>query len=122
MVAEAWVSPADRLANYVRSDEFQQAFNFAFLQTPWTATALRSTIADSLRACDAVGAPTTWVLSNHDVVRHVSRLGLPVGATRLNSIGDGDPEPNADMGLRRARAANTLTLAMPASSYLRPSA
>ena len=26
-----------------------------------------------------VGAPTTWVLSNHDVVRHVSRLGLDTG-------------------------------------------
>ena len=34
----------------------------------------------SLAANDAVGAPTTWVLSNHDVVRHASRLGLPVGA------------------------------------------
>ncbi|MEO6144585.1 MAG: alpha-amylase family glycosyl hydrolase, partial [Dermatophilaceae bacterium] len=67
---------------------------------------------------DSVGAPTTWVLSNHDVVRHVSRLGLPVGTKRPNGIGIGDPQPEPVLGLRRARAATALMLALPGSAYL----
>ncbi|MBE3074833.1 MAG: DUF3459 domain-containing protein, partial [Actinobacteria bacterium] len=59
-----------------------------------------------------------WVLSNHDVVRHASRLGLPVDTKRPNGIGVGDPQPDAALGLRRARAATALMLALPGSSYL----
>ena len=117
MVAEAWVTPMHRLARYIRADVFQQAFNFAFLQAPWTATALRSVIAESLRASDAVGAPTTWVLSNHDVVRHASRLGLP-RAPSPRGLRPDDPQPDLELGLRRARAATTLMLGLPGSSYL----
>ena len=58
------------------------------------------------------------MLSNHDVVRHASRLGLPVGKPRPNGIGTGDPQPNAVLGLRRARAATALMLALPGSAYL----
>ncbi|WP_265444704.1 glycoside hydrolase family 13 protein [Flexivirga meconopsidis] len=118
MVAEAWVQPADRAALYVRDDEFQQAFNFEFLQAPWRARDLADAIGRSYLANDAVGAPTTWVLSNHDVVRHASRLGLPVGQPRPNGIGADDPQPDAELGLRRARAATTLMLALPGGAYL----
>ena len=76
LCAEAWVSPAHRLARYVRPDEMHQAFNFDFLDAHWDASALSTVIEASLRSNDGVGAPTTWVLSNHDVVRHASRLGL----------------------------------------------
>ena len=103
---------------YVRADEMHQAFNFDFLQTQWRAGDLRKVIATSLAAGDSVGAPTTWVLSNHDVVRHASRLGLPVGTRRPNGIGVGDPQPDAALGLRRARAATALMLALPGSAYL----
>jgi alpha-glucosidase len=95
-VAEAWAPSAERLALYVRPDELHQAFNFAYLQTPWDAGALRRVIDESLRATTSVGAPTTWVLSNHDVVRHTTRYG----------------------SLRRARAAALLMLALPGSVYL----
>nr|WP_328823397.1 glycoside hydrolase family 13 protein [Metallococcus carri] len=118
MCAEAWVEPPERLALYVRPDEFQQAFNFDFLQAPWEADELRQVIASSYAANDQVGAPTTWVLSNHDVVRHASRLGLPIGTRRPNGIGADDPQPDAVAGLRRARAATTLMLGLPGSSYL----
>ncbi|NNG39441.1 glycoside hydrolase family 13 protein [Flexivirga sp. ID2601S] len=118
MVAEAWVQPADRAALYVRDDEFQQAFNFEFLQAPWRARDLADAIDRSYLANDAVDAPTTWVLSNHDVVRHASRLGLPVGEPRPNGIGVDDPQPDAALGLRRARAATTLMLALPGGAYL----
>ncbi|KAB1161185.1 glycoside hydrolase family 13 protein [Micromonospora sp. AMSO12t] len=118
LVAEAWVEPAERLARYVRPDEMHQAFNFEYLLAAWTAPAQYAVITRSLEATDAVGAPTTWVLSNHDVVRHASRLGLPIGEKRPNGIGIGDPQPDAALGLRRARAATLLMLALPGSAYL----
>ncbi len=99
-VAEAWVPGPERLAAYVRPDELHQAFNFEYLTTDWDPAALRRVIDGSLAATAAVGAPTTWVLSNHDVTRHVTRYG---GGSR---------------GLRRARAATLLMLALPGSAYL----
>jgi alpha-glucosidase len=118
LCAEAWVDSPERLARYVREDEMHQAFNFEFLQAQWCAGDLREAVTKSLRAADSVGAPTTWVLSNHDVVRHASRLGLPIGHKRPNGIGIGDPQPDAALGLHRARAATALMLALPGSSYL----
>jgi alpha-glucosidase len=118
LCAEAWVESPERLVRYVRHDEMHQAFNFEFLQAQWRAGDLRDAVTKSLAAADSVGAPTTWVLSNHDVVRHASRLGLPVGPRRPNGIGVGDPQPDAALGLRRARAATALMLALPGSSYL----
>ncbi|SBT46526.1 glycoside hydrolase family 13 protein [Micromonospora auratinigra] len=118
LVAEAWVEPAERLARYVRPDEMHQAFNFEYLLAAWTAPAQYAVITRSLEATDSVGAPTTWVLSNHDVVRHASRLGLPISGGRPNGIGIGDPQPDAALGLRRARAASLLMLALPGSAYL----
>ncbi|HWM36752.1 MAG TPA: alpha-amylase family glycosyl hydrolase, partial [Streptomyces sp.] len=84
-------------ALYVRPDELHQAFNFHYLQTDWDAEALRAVITESLEAMRPAGAPATWVLSNHDVVRHRTRLGG---------------------GLPRARAAALLMLALPGSAYL----
>ena len=118
MCAEAWVAPADRAARYVRADEFHQAFNFDYLETDWQAGPLRAVIAASLEANDSVGAPSTWVLSNHDVLRHASRLGLPQGQPRPNGIGARDPQPDAALGLRRARAATTLMLGLPGGAYV----
>jgi alpha-glucosidase len=118
LCAEAWVEPQERAVRYVRSDEMHQAFNFDFLQAPWRAEDLRAVIESSLRAADTVGAPSTWVLSNHDVVRHASRLGLPVGQRRPNGISAEDPQPDRQLGLRRARAATTLMLALPGGAYL----
>ena len=118
LVAEAWVEPLSRLARYVRPDEMHQAFNFSFLTTAWDAAALRRVIAASYRANDEVGAPTTWVLSNHDVVRHATRLGLPEVGVRPNGVFATDPQPDEELGLRRARAASLLMLGLPGSAYL----
>jgi alpha-glucosidase len=118
LVAEAWVEPAERLAHYVRPDEMHQAFNFAFLTSPWRTADLQASITDSLAASAAVGAPATWVLSNHDVVRHTTRLTLPPGAPRHNGIRATDPQPDEQLGLRRGRAATTVMLALPGSAYL----
>jgi alpha-glucosidase len=118
LVAEAWVQPAERLARYVRPDEMHQAFNFEYLEAPWSPDQLRKTIDQSLAANEAVGATTTWVLSNHDVVRHATRLGYPVGEAPLHGVGLGDPQPDTALGLRRARAAALQMLALPGSAYL----
>ncbi len=120
LCAEAWVVPAESLALYVRPDELHQSFNFAFLMSPWIASEMREVIEASLAAVAGIGAPQTWVLSNHDVVRHASRLGYdPVpGRLRMSGIGAGDPQPDAEVGLRRARAATTVMLALPGSAYV----
>jgi alpha-glucosidase len=119
LAAEAWVDPLDRVAQWVRPDEMHQAFNFAYLETPWQAAPLRRVIDDSLAAFSAVGAPSTWVLSNHDVVRHATRLALTGDNLQGHGIGPktvGLPDPA--VALRRARAATALMLALPGSSYI----
>jgi alpha-glucosidase len=119
LVAEAWVEPLSRLAEWVRPDEMHQAFNFTYLETPWEAAALRETIDRSIREFGEVGAPSTWVLSNHDVVRHASRLGLPDSRPQGAGIGPRTPgKPDQTLGLRRARAASALMLSLPGSAYL----
>jgi alpha-glucosidase len=120
LCAEAWVLPGEALARYVRPDELHQSFNFEYLMTPWLAADLRETITHSLAQAGAVGAPQTWVLSNHDVVRHASRLGYPQlpGLQKIAGIGPEGPQPDAVVGLRRARAATTVMLALPGSAYL----
>ncbi|MEO3811897.1 glycoside hydrolase family 13 protein [Sphaerisporangium sp. B11E5] len=99
-VGEVWTDSAEDLARYVRPDELHQSFNFAWLEAPWSATAFRTVIDATLAA---VPAPT-WVLSNHDVVRHVSRYG------------EGSLDPQA--GPARGRAALMAMLALPGSAYL----
>jgi len=99
-VAEAWAPSSQRLANYVRPDEMHQAFNFHFLVTPWEADRFREVIQESLTTAGMVGAPSTWVLSNHDVKRHLTRYG------------------GGEIGLRRSRAAALLTLSLPGSAYV----
>jgi len=119
LCAEAWVDPLTETAKWVRSDEMHQAFNFAYLETPWKASALRAVIDESLRAFGDVGAPSTWVLSNHDVVRHASRFALTAPNPQGKGIGPKSPgKPIPEVGLRRARAASMLMLALPGGAYL----
>ncbi len=119
LVAEAWVEPLSKLADWVRPDEMHQAFNFSYLETPWSAAAIRRVIDESLRAFSSVGAPSTWVLSNHDVVRHASRLAVTADNPQGHGLGPKSPGlPDPELGLRRARAASTLMLGLPGSAYL----
>ncbi len=99
-VAEAWTQTPESMAAFVRPDELDQAFNFSWLLSDWTADAFREVITGTLAAVGPVGASPTWVLSNHDVVRHPTRYG-------------GGPA-----GLARARAATLTMLALPGASYL----
>lgn len=119
LCAEAWLPTAAETALWVRPDEMHQAFNFPYLMAGWDAAQLREVIDESFAAFGGVGAPTTWVLSNHDVIRHASRLALGAEHPQGHGIGPrsaGKPDPV--VGLRRARAATALMLALPGSAYL----
>ncbi|WEG09064.1 glycoside hydrolase family 13 protein [Microbacterium horticulturae] len=119
LCAEAWMPTVAEIAMWVRSDEMHQAFNFGYLMTEWDAAKLRDVIVESLREYHAVGAPSTWVLSNHDVIRHASRLALTADSPQGDGIGPNSPgKPDPVIGLRRARGATTLMLALPGSAYV----
>ncbi|MDT0570126.1 glycoside hydrolase family 13 protein [Streptomyces sp. DSM 3412] len=112
-VAEAWTPTVERTANYVRPDELHQAFNFQYLGTDWDAAELKVVIDRTLDAMRPVNAPATWVLSNHDVTRHATRFANEPGlGTQIRLAGD------RALGLRRARAASLLMLALPGSAYV----
>jgi alpha-glucosidase len=118
-VAEAWVHDPQRLARYVRADELHAAFNFDFLLAPWQAEPLRRSIEANVRAFADVGAEPTWVLSNHDTVREVSRYARPQGVRPLRKLGDLlDLPADRSLGLKRARAAALLMLALPGGAYI----
>lgn len=99
-VGEAWTRDPASMARYVRPDELHQSFNFHWLTAPWSAAAFAVVIEESLAAVESVGASATWVLSNHDVVRHTTRYG------------------GGAVGQARSRAALLAMLALPGSAYV----
>jgi len=99
-IGEAWVGTPEAMARYVAPDELQQCFNFHWLEADWSAQAFRDVLAATLAAVEPVGASPTWVLSNHDVERTVTRYG------------------GGSVGLARARAALLAMLALPGSAYV----
>ena len=105
---EAWVESEERLANYLRADELHTSFNFEYLKAGWDAERMREVIDQTIASHRAIDAPPTWVLSNHDVVRHRTRL----------SPGHEEGTPDEEEGLARARAATAFALALPGSMYL----
>jgi alpha-glucosidase len=118
MVAEAVVSPV-RLPDYLAPDQYHQSFNFDLLEADWDAARFAEVIVTSHDGAAAVGATSTWVLSNHDVMRHATRYGLPPGTDHGRWPVTGPHEAlDAATGLRRARAAALVTLALPGSVYL----
>ena len=117
LVGEIWLPDADRLARYLRPDELHTAFNFDFLGCPWEARRIRASIDASLAVHEPVGAPPTWVLSNHDVTRSVTRYGRADSSFAFATRRPGVPT-DLERGTRRARAAALLTMALPGSMYV----
>lgn len=119
MVAEAWVATAERLSNYLRPDEYHQSFNFDLLASEWEAGSMRHVIEGACRRAAEVGSTPTWVLSNHDVVRHATRYGLPKDTDWRRWLLEGPHDIlDQELGQRRARAATLLLLGLPGSSYI----
>ena len=125
-VAEAWVH-ATRRARYASPQGLGQAFNFDLLQADFDAEEFQEIITRNLAEATATGASSTWVFSNHDVVRHATRYGLPMGGGVHAKGQDGKgwllagapaEELDVELGLGRARAASLLMLALPGSAYL----
>jgi alpha-glucosidase len=119
LIGEIWLPDTDRFAQYLRPDELHAAFNFEFLACPWDAGALRRCVDETLAAHAPVGAPATWVLSNHDVTRHVTRYGRADTSFEHPARQHQHGVPtDLELGTRRARAAALLTLALPGSVYV----
>ena len=133
-VAEAWVH-ADRRARYASPEGLGQAFNFDLLKADWNPHQFRDIITKNLVEATSSGASSTWVFSNHDVVRHATRYGLPpAGPDATSKPGQGgeggqdgsawlmtggtEPVLDRELGERRARSVSQLMLALPGSAYL----
>jgi alpha-glucosidase len=117
LVGEIWLPDVERFVKYLAPDEMHTAFNFDFLARAWDPTALRESIEQTLAAHAPVGAPSTWVLSNHDVTRPVTRYGRDDSSFAFLAKRFGIPT-DLSLGTRRARAAALLTAALPGSLYL----
>jgi alpha-glucosidase len=117
LIGELWLPDSERFARYLRSDELHVAFNFEFLCCAWDADSLRAVVDSTLAAHQPVGAPATWVLSNHDVVRHITRYGRADTSFDMADRRVGEPSDLA-LGERRARAAVLLTLSLPGGAYI----
>lgn len=121
-IAEAWVASNERLARYLRPDELHTAFQFDFLRAPWRASSMRSVVDDALAGAASVGAPPTWVLSNHDVPRTVTRYARSQPSGLVETDWErgrwGDEDPDHELGRRRARACALLQLALPGTAYV----
>jgi alpha-glucosidase len=96
MVGEVFLYDIARVGQYVSDVRLHQAFNFTVFRTPFDAPALRATVETALLHL----RPATWVLSNHDLTRHVTRYG------------------GGDLGRRRGLAMTAFLLALPGSPYL----
>ena len=97
---EVWVGPVDRFARYLRPDELHFAFHFALTGAPFDAASIREAVDSTLEAARVSGAAPTWALSNHDVVREVTRYG------------------NGAHGTARARAMILVELALPGITFV----
>jgi alpha-glucosidase len=100
MVGEVFLFDLARVASYAAADRLHQAFNFTVMATPFDAAALEAIVRQALDAFSVDGAGPTWVLSNHDLVRHVTRYG------------------GGEAGRRRGRAVTAMLFALPGSPYL----
>lgn len=118
-VAQAWV-PAHRRVRYASPEGLGQAFNFDLLRAAWDAGEYRRIIGENLDLVAQTDGSSTWVLSNHDVVRHATRYGLGCHTRGKEWLASGGTSPVEDraLGLNRARAGTLLALALPGSAYL----
>lgn len=87
-----------RQARYILPDQLDMAF--ALVRAPWNAALWKRSIEEDRHASPGPVAAPTWTQSNHDLVRHVTRLG------------------GGSMGRARARAALLLLLGLPGQVFL----
>ncbi|NEB79522.1 glycoside hydrolase family 13 protein [Streptomyces sp. SID14478] len=119
LIGEVHLPTTAQRDRYVRADELHCTFNFPYLTSGWRAGELRQIIADSLTGSQDVIAPTAWVLSNHDTVRHLTRFGREDSSFHMDGTFVAGPlDTHHRAGYTRARAALLLTLALPGPAFL----
>jgi len=116
-VGEVWYDSPATLRPYLASDGLPQVFNFQLIVAGWDVASFRGAIDEVLVLAGGSRAP--WVIGNHDVPRPVSRYQLDEGYTpqtinRLMTLG----HARAEVGVRRARVAALLSMALPGSAYI----
>jgi alpha-glucosidase len=87
-----------RQSRYIVPDQLNMAF--ALIRVPWDASQWRRSIDVDRNALHGPGTDPSWTLSNHDIVRQVTRLG------------------GGYIGRERARAALLLLLGLPGQVFL----
>jgi alpha-glucosidase len=118
-VAESWV-PHSRKFLYASADSLGQVFNFDLVASEWGAEDYKKVVDQNVEFERESGSSSTWVLSNHDIIRHATRLAFPRGldqsawyeANRFN------PDVDVELGLRRALAGTLHILGLPGSTYI----
>jgi alpha-glucosidase len=118
LIGELWLHDAQRFARYLRPTELHTAFNFDFLTCPWDAGRLRASIDTTLATHSPVGAAATWVLSNHDVTRPVTRYGRADTSFSFAAKHVAATPADLALGTGRARAAALLAMALPGAVYI----
>ncbi len=99
-VGEIWVFDNDDFAKYLRPDELHLGFNFRLVRAKFDAANVHEAIENSLAAARLADSTPTWCLSNHDVVREVTRYG------------------DGQLGLQRAKAMALVMLALPGPVFV----
>ena len=117
-VAEAWVLDSERYRRYLAPGVLHTAFNFGYLMSGWDAGEFKTAITKSLREHEPLDSPPTWVLSNHDVIRHLSRFGRPEERQTKGPSQHFTTPLDLALGTRRARAAAMLNLSLPGGVYV----
>lgn len=121
MVAETY-NPhmPERIAEFVRPDEYHQAFAFELMLAPWTAASMRASITEVLAARHNRAEAAAWTLNNHDAQRSVTRYGRADAATHvsISALTPSHAPVDVAVGTRRHRAALVLMLGLPGGLYL----
>lgn len=119
MCAEAWLPKIEKMALWVRPGEYHQTFNFGMMDAKWGKAGYTKVVDDSLAAFGGVGAPSTWVLSNHDTIRHITRMAYGDDLPKQgDGIGPDYPQPDEARGQRIGRAASAFMLGLPGGAYV----
>jgi alpha-glucosidase len=118
-VAEAFVHP-ERLPLYASTKTLGQCFDFRFIETPFDAGAYFDATKDAIELAQKNKSSCTWTLSNHDQIRHATKMGLNQAVNRREfMLSNGTSHPlDMKSGTQNALAATLYILGLPGSTYM----
>ena len=118
-VAEANVH-SERLPLYASEKTLGQGFDFRFIDALFDATAYRKCAQDALELAKKNKSSSTWTLSNHDQIRHATKMGLHASVDRRDwMLSNGTSHPlDKEAGTTTGLAATLFIMALPGCTYL----